>query len=46
MSSEYIVNLKCISEYDRSNRLLYIGDTEIPVGRKYKEAFENIWRVL
>lgn len=43
---KYIVNLKCISEYDRSNRLLYIGDTEIPVGRKYKEAFENIWRVL
>lgn len=42
---KYIVNIKRISGYDRSNRLLYMGNVMIPLGRKYKQEFEQIWRV-
>lgn len=41
---KYIVNIKHISGYDRSNRLLYLTNMTIPLGRKYKQEFEQIWR--
>lgn len=38
---KYWVNLKQIKHYDKTNRLLSIQDTRVPVGRIYKETFEK-----
>lgn len=38
---KYIINLNEIESYDRSNCLIHIKNTDIPVGRCYKKTFEQ-----
>lgn len=42
----YLINLKKISNYDCTNRLLYVAGQAIPLGRNYKATFENVWSIL
>lgn len=39
---QYIVNLSCIKCYDKTNCFVTITDFHIPVGRKYKNSFEEL----
>lgn len=38
---KYIVNIKYINNYDRTNRLIRCNNVSIPIGRSYKLNFEN-----
>ena len=42
----YIVNVAHIASYDRSRRQLEMaGGAAVPLGRNYKDAFEQIWKL-
>lgn len=39
----YIINTSCINNFDKTNMLIKIGDTSIPVSRSYKSQIEGIF---
>lgn len=43
---KYLVNLKFITDYSRTNRIIYLGKESIPLGRSHKPKFEEIYRYL
>ena len=38
---KHVINLKLVSNYDKTTNLINISDTTIPVGRNYKLVFEE-----
>ena len=39
---KYIINCEKVTNYDKTNRLAHIGNTELSVGRFYKKNFETL----